>query len=180
MRHTYNICVDRQRLYNLLGALALAVSDEIQQATARIAGHGAAAPSALVRIGTYPGLTIDQLSQVLRLSHSGAVRLIDRLEQDGLVERRTGKDARAVAVFLTESGQQIMQAMLADREQILERLFQGLSEQEQIHFMGIVEKVLASIVTNAEQADYICRLCNEPVCPTALCPVECAINRPVT
>ena len=57
-----------------------------------------AADAALVALdGWLGGTTVDGLARVLALTHSGAVRLTDRLEADGLVERRPGADARSRA-----------------------------------------------------------------------------------
>jgi MarR family transcriptional regulator, negative regulator of the multidrug operon emrRAB len=164
------------RAQNLLGALAVALTDALQRVTALQAGHGAAAPAALVGIGTYPGQTIDQLSTTLQLSHSGTVRLIDRLAHDGLVERRAGSDGRSVALYLTERGEQTTQALLAERQRVLGRALQALSDAEQDELTRLIEKVFAAIVEGRQHADHICRLCDEAVCPQETCPVECAVQ----
>ena len=169
--------MNTEKVANLLGAMALALADEIQSITAQEAGHGAAAPAALVSIGTYPGQTIDQLSTTLQLSHSGTVRLIDRLTRDELVERRAGNDARSVSLYLSAKGEKTMQALLHDRQRVLIKALQGLSEKEQAQLTVSLEKVLANIVTSRQHADHICRLCDEAVCPEKLCPVEKSGNR---
>ena len=74
------------RLSNLLGAWALAVSDRVGAAAAATAGRGGQAPAALVALHQFAGgSTIEELRQVLGLSHSAAVRLIDGLVADGHV-----------------------------------------------------------------------------------------------
>ena len=50
------------RTANLLGALALALSDEIRSAAERQVTHGGSAPAALSLIGHEPGLSIDELA----------------------------------------------------------------------------------------------------------------------
>ena len=67
------------RLVNLLGALALGVSDQIRSAIAEGMPLGGETAAALTVIGHAPALSIDQLSRVLRLSHAGTVRLVERL-----------------------------------------------------------------------------------------------------
>ena len=89
------------RASNLLGALAVALGDDISAATEGVAGHAAASPAAIVTVGGEPGQTIESLRRALELSHSGTVRLLDRLEDEGIVERREGKDGRSAAIFLT-------------------------------------------------------------------------------
>ena len=94
------------RLSNLLGAWALAVSDRVGAAAAAAAGRGGQAPAALVALHQFAGgSTIEELRQVLGLSHSAAVRLIDSLVADGHVARhQAADDRRSVALILTASG----------------------------------------------------------------------------
>ena len=62
------------------------------RAGGRRAAAGRGRRAALVALsGWLAGTTVDGLARVLRLTHSGAVRLADRLERDGLVERRPGR-----------------------------------------------------------------------------------------
>src|ERR1017187_5471201 len=78
-------------LSNVVAALALALTDRISEATERAAGRGGQAPAALVALHEFlDGGTIEHLRQALGLSHSAAVRLVDRLVADGHVVRRDG------------------------------------------------------------------------------------------
>src|SRR6266536_2780802 len=72
---------------NLLGALALAASDRPNETLTHGERGGLSGVAALVHIRLRPGHTIELLARVLALSHSATVRLVDRLEADGLVER---------------------------------------------------------------------------------------------
>src|SRR6266567_3796170 len=68
------------RAANLLGALALAVCDRLHEATEHLDdGLAASEPAALVTLAHYPGQSILALGRTLGLTHSGAVRLADRL-----------------------------------------------------------------------------------------------------
>ncbi len=79
---------------NLLGALALAVSDRIREVTEQQADALARSePAALVSLVHYPGQPVGVLDQTLGLTHSGAVRLSDRLEAAGLVRRTSAGPA---------------------------------------------------------------------------------------
>jgi|JI10StandDraft_1071094.scaffolds.fasta_scaffold57857_3 MarR family transcriptional regulator, negative regulator of the multidrug operon emrRAB len=168
------------RTQNLLGALAVALTDELHRVTADRAGHGAAAPSALVSIETSPGMSIETLSKILSLSHSGTVRLIDRLVSDGLVERAPGVDGRAVALRLTTKGKQATRSILAERRRVLAGALQTLTAQEQLHLGSLLDRLLSAITRSRGHADHICRLCDESVCPGNQCPVEVtAVRRTV-
>src|SRR5918999_4957534 len=90
---------------NLLGALSLAVAERVEAATRAAAAHGGSAPAALAALDIFlGGSSIDTVRKPLGLTHSAAVRLVDRLEVAGLVRRGAGADGRSGAVFLTPAG----------------------------------------------------------------------------
>jgi MarR family transcriptional regulator, negative regulator of the multidrug operon emrRAB len=90
---------------NALGALALEVARRLQEAGEAASPHGASVRAALTALhGLTGGQSIDALRRVIGLTHSGAVRLVDRLAAAGLAERRVGADGRAVALQLTPEG----------------------------------------------------------------------------
>ena len=161
-----------ERSLNLLGALALGLVDTLTEAVETGTGYGGGAPATLVTLGVEPGISINTLRQILNLSHPGTVRLIDKLEADGLVERRQGSDGRTIALFLTVAGQQRRIDILAQRRQKLLSAFNSLTPAEQEQLTSLLEKMLAAITTDKLRADAICRLCDEDVCPAENCPVE--------
>ena len=162
------------RSSNLLGALAVALGDELTSATGGVAGHGAAFPAAIVTVGGEPGQTIETLRRALELSHSGTVRLLDRLEAEGIVERRAGRDARSVSLFLTSAGKRVYQRILEARRQSMDAALGHLGPTERGQFMRLVEKLLFGITRSPAHSDHICRLCELDVCPGETCPVNCA------
>src|SRR3954470_18962104 len=93
-----------ERTANLLAAAAVRIADLIHVETSVRAGRGAQAPAALVTLLRPLERPIEELRHVLALSHSATVRLVDRLVEDGLVERAPGRDGRTVAPRLTGSG----------------------------------------------------------------------------
>lgn len=163
------------RTANLLGALALALTDRLIEETETRAKHGAAAPAALVSIGVAPGEPIDQLARTLALSHSATVRLIDRLAADGLVERRSLPDGRAVGLHLTRSGTARRRAILSGRRRVLGEVLAPLSAKQQDSLTALAETLLGRMTAGRQSADHICRLCDEDACPQESCPVECAV-----
>lgn len=160
------------RTVNLLGALALTLVDSLNSTIVSQLGHSGEAAAALVTLGVEPGVSINQLRQMLKLSHPGTVRLIDRLEAAGWVERRAGADGRTLALFLTPLGQEQRQHLLADRRRQLEPALEQLTETEQQQLAHLLEKMLATLTTSELQAFSICRLCEAEVCPAEDCPVE--------
>ena len=84
---------------NLLGALSLVITDRTAEAMAGAGGRpetAAVALSALVHFLDHP--SVDRLRQVLGLTSSGTVRLVDRLVAAGYLERGPGPDGRTTSV----------------------------------------------------------------------------------
>src|SRR5882757_6429560 len=116
--------VEFDRGANLLGALSLAVSDRMSDAISAAAEQSerpgsetaAEALSALHHFLARP--SIDRLRTVLGLTSSGTVRLVDRLEQAGYVERRPGEDGRTTVVTLTAVGERMARRVSDAREAV--------------------------------------------------------------
>src|SRR5262249_56747503 len=68
---------------------------------------GAAALCALLHFLYRP--SVDRLRQVLGLTSSGTVRLVDKLAESGYVGREPGADGRSVSIVLTEQGRRAAQ-----------------------------------------------------------------------
>jgi DNA-binding MarR family transcriptional regulator len=162
-----------QRQVNLTGAWVLAVVDAMVAATEQVVGKSGSAPAALVILATFPRPTIDTLGQALTLSHSGATRLVDRLEDQGWIRRRPGRDSdgdrRAVQVELTRSGKTLARRMLAARNQVLESLLSPLSAAERDVLDGLLAKLLGSGPVDRSRLRRMCRLCDHGACLP--CPV---------
>ncbi len=154
----------------------LAGADLLLSAAEEGAAHGGAAPAALVAIGSYPVGTIERLRVVLGLTHSGAVRLVDRLEEDGLVERRRS-GGRAVSLALTDAGERRMRGVLAGRRRALEGALGGLSPSDRERLAVLLEKLLSGLTDGFERSERICRLCEVDACPQEVCPVERAAEK---
>jgi MarR family transcriptional regulator, negative regulator of the multidrug operon emrRAB len=145
---------------NAFGALSLAVADRVQEEMATVAGHGASGPAALVALdGEAGGRSIDALRQILGITHSGTVRLVDRLTGAGLVERRIGSDARTVALHLTPQGRRLAGRVLAAREAALEQVLAPLSTAQRRQ----IEPLFAAMVDALEDGR-ICRMCDAGRC----------------
>jgi MarR family transcriptional regulator, negative regulator of the multidrug operon emrRAB len=156
---------------NLLGAFVVAVNDRMQQRAELEIAMGGQAAAALVTIGHNYGQSVEFLSGVLQLSHSGCVRLVDKLHEQSLIERRPGADRRSVALYLTAAGQQRKRDVLRARREALNSVFDTLNAREQDQFVGLLEVMLKAITASKSDADIICRLCEERDCAQIRCPV---------
>jgi DNA-binding MarR family transcriptional regulator len=160
------------RTSNLFGALALAVADKLRETVESTSGYIAAAPSAIVQIGTNPNESIDRLRQTLGLSHSAAVRITERLESDGLVQKTRGADGRVAMLALTPAGRAVMYDILLNRRSMLNAALKDLEGDDWAALSRIAEKVMPRLVASRNDSDHVCRLCDEDVCPYDRCPVE--------
>jgi MarR family transcriptional repressor of emrRAB len=168
--------MNKARAVNLLGAFVDSVYRQVESGIDAKLGMGGETPAAIVMIGTNPGRSMDFLARALVLSHSGTVRLVDRLEKEEYVRRESGKDKRAVALRLTTRGQRKMQEILGARRACLEAVFEVLTRAEQRQLTESVETMLASMSTSDQVAECMCRLCEEAACPQPTCPVTQALN----
>jgi MarR family transcriptional regulator, negative regulator of the multidrug operon emrRAB len=161
------------RTANLLGALALAITDEFYLAIRKRASGGPTEAAALVEIATWPNETIDSLSRTLRLSAAGTTRLVDRLVREGLVRREiSDADRRARRLSATEAGRARVAAILAARRDVLDRALSQLEPQERSSLELLLERMLTCMTSNRETCDHTCRLCDLDNCPPDICPVE--------
>lgn len=154
---------------NLLGVVGLAVANHIEDTTGEILKHAGETPAALVVIGYDLGPSNDMLRRVLGLSHSGTVRLVDRLVADGLVERREGSDAREVALYVSKRGRALREKILEGRLSAIRPFVETLSETEQKTLTALLHKMLSSMETTDMQRRRLCRLCDNRVCDD--CPI---------
>jgi len=159
---------------NLLGALALVITDRMAGAMAEAGGRpesAAAALSALRHFLDRP--SVDLLRQVLGLTSSGTVRLIDKMAESGHVERAPGADRRSTSVTLTGAGRMAAERVGAARTGVLQGALAGLSDGERAVLRQLMGKMLVGMMREPGAVRWGCRLCDIGVCRGAEggCPV---------
>lgn len=169
------------QLTNILGAFALALADRIRDATEAVADMTGAAPAALVALHQFlAGRTTKDVAQATGLSHSGAVRLIDRLVDDGLVERWPGRDGRSLSIVLTATGRALSRKITVARAAAIEAALEGLGSDDRRALLVLVDTLIATVTAQRldarEEGDtpagWLCRLCDFESCgrPRGECP----------
>jgi MarR family transcriptional repressor of emrRAB len=166
------------RQANLLGALALGAVDRLHGALVDGSGRSLSSTAALIHLRLRPGETIDFLAHVLGVSHPAAVRLVDRLEAEGLVERHAGRDLRSRALLLTAAGHGAAARTLSRRLEALAAVLDPLTAAERRQLEPLVEQLLAGLTHDRWSARHICRLCDFPTCANPDCPVDSAATEP--
>jgi DNA-binding MarR family transcriptional regulator len=162
-----------QRTENLLGVLALLVTDEMNAQNTVAALAGPTARAMLNAVGQYPDSSIEVLRDAVDLSHPAAVRAVAGLVEAGLIEKKPGPDKRAVALALTATGKREAKRMQTARERMLQRVVSRLDADERIVFEDLLIKILWHETRDPAHAMQLCRLCDEGPCLKAGCPVEC-------
>jgi MarR family transcriptional regulator, negative regulator of the multidrug operon emrRAB len=155
-----------------LCALVTGLDDRVRDAVQSASGLTGVAPDALATIGHAPGLRVEDLASMLRVSHSGAVRTVDRLVAAGLVERRpSAGDRRTVELVLTPTGGRARRRVLDARNRVLGDATAVLDPGDRDALAALVDRLLTGIATRAGDDHSLCRLCDPDDC-TAGCPVE--------
>src|SRR5438067_4561824 len=106
---------------NRLGAMALTLSDRVREATEEATGTAGGVPAALVSLREWAdGRSVDVLAEAMRVSHSRAVRVVDRLEADGLARREQDpSDGRRALVWIEPPGRELADRALKARRDVL-------------------------------------------------------------
>jgi DNA-binding MarR family transcriptional regulator len=159
-------------IVNLFGALGIRVSDVLRGLT-QDSDAADSDMAALCSVLAHPDETIDVLARALQLTHSGAVRLTDRLEDAGLLRRIA--QGRTVRLRLSAKGESAARAWLEQRHKALANLLKSLSRDERRQLGVLLTKVLDGNPINRDQARQICRNCDESCCAASGCPVNRAV-----
>src|SRR5579875_3846201 len=159
---------------NAIGSWALLVSDALSEAAAEAAQLPERSVAALVLVANRPGSSVDWLSRRLGLTQSGAVRLVDRLMDAGLLRREKHQGHKEVFLHVTASGDDRLRRGLQARAAAIRALLDELPEDEQEQLGALIGKALARQGRRRDEADAVCRLCDWQAC-TPVCPVDASV-----
>jgi MarR family transcriptional repressor of emrRAB len=162
------------RLANLLATLSTGITDAIAESTIAAADLDGAAPAALIALLDFvPSGSVLQLSRVVGLTHSGAVRLVDRLVADGLVTRGASRDGRARSITLTPSGAKLARQVRTARDRVVSRAIEQLTDNERATLTTLCERLIADITWHRLEQRHagdtpaggaLCRMCDFRAC----------------
>lgn len=98
---------------------------------------------ALVAIRTTPGIDATRVSEVIAFDRSTLGNVLERLEDKGYVQRRpSSEDRRVKLLYLTETGQNLLEQVEPAVINAQVRTLAPLSEDEAQQFMRLLEKVV--------------------------------------
>lgn len=183
-----------RRLTNLLNAVALGLNDAFEAAAEDQSLDMKAATALVALLDFTPSDSVRRLSQVIGLTHSGTVRLVDRLAAAGFVRRGAGDDMRSLKVALTPEGRLKALGVRRRRESAAMSALAGLSRAQCDQLTRVCEAIIVNTTTQrlairasggAPAGGALCRLCDFGACGRASgrCPAAstaAARHRPIT
>ena len=106
----------------------------------------------LFRLERQPGLRQVELADILDVEPITLCRIVDRLEEAGLVERqRDPADRRAWRLEVTEQAQPVIAKLRALADELMAEAFAGLSEAELTLMRTKLTKIRDNLSTNNPQ-----------------------------
>jgi len=112
----------------------------------------------LFKLTRHPGLRQVELADLLELEPITLCRIVDRLEDAGLVERaRDPEDRRAWRLHVTAGAQPLVEKLRAIGDELVAQAFAGIDPQD----IDTTRKVLSRVRENAGRCTTLNRVSNQ-------------------
>jgi len=106
----------------------------------------------LLTLRNFPGINQGMLAERLDVEPISACRMIDRLEQAGLVERRRDPaDRRVWQIFLTDAAAPVVDELHVIGGALLEQAMSPLTPEEGRQMISLLSKVRETLISADEQ-----------------------------
>jgi DNA-binding MarR family transcriptional regulator len=113
--------------------------------SSRLEAHGVSIPQSFVLLVLHEenGMTLKEIGNRTYIDSSSMTVLVDKLEKDGLVERRLdSQDRRAIRVFITPAGELVADQLRQLAYQFNSELYDLLGEGNQKEYMHGVKNII--------------------------------------
>jgi DNA-binding MarR family transcriptional regulator len=101
---------------------------------------------ALVRLEKNEGVSQARLAELAEVDPMTMVRILDRMEADGLLERRPDPaDRRARCLYLTAKAKPILSQIWRLSDEVRAELFAGVGKADREVFMSVLERIHANV-----------------------------------
>jgi DNA-binding MarR family transcriptional regulator len=102
---------------------------------------------ALVRLEHHEGISQAKLAEATDVDAMTMVRIVDRMEADGLLERRPDpSDRRARTLYLTPRAKPLLKKIWQLAEATRSEVFAGVTARERDTFMTVLERLHENVV----------------------------------
>lgn len=126
---------------NALRARMMAVMDRELAAL----GITSAQWAVLVQVADTPGCTAAALCRRVHYDTGSMTRMLDRLEDKGLIRRaRSDNDRRAAYLYLTDTGREVHDQLPGHAARVLNAHFEGFTREEVVTLRGLLDRMLAN------------------------------------
>lgn len=97
-------------------------------------------------VARQPGTSQREIAAILQMSEASAGRLIDRLCQDGLLERRASEqDRRVHLIYLSQAADPLLEEIAQQARQLEDEMFRGLSDAQLRDFKTICDQMCSNL-----------------------------------
>jgi len=93
----------------------------------------------LVRVGSRPGMTQQELAGALLVTKGNVCQLLDRMEADGLIARR--REGRAKRLHLTPRGAALVAEVVPAQERVVEQQFGVIDPAAQEELLSLLRRM---------------------------------------
>jgi len=102
----------------------------------------------LKSVATQSGMTQKEIGQAINKSPANLTRILDRLQEKSLVERRSSpEDRRAFRVFITDNGKDLVSQVIELFDSFSHHFLDGVSDREQ----QIIRESFAKMAKNLQK-----------------------------
>lgn len=159
---------------NLIGTLALKIHDLQMDAAINVSGLSPTSCACLISVDHQDTpQTISDIAAICKISHSAAVRLVEKLESLGYIHKTSlTSDGRKVFVDLTSGGYQMRDAILEARRSAIKPMLSKFSRSDWKTIEWAAGFILADMTESRLESEQICRYCDASACGGSNCPVE--------
>ena len=106
---------------------------------------------ALYYIGNEKGISQKVLADKINVKESTIVRLIDRMEKEGIVKwEKEETDRRVTNIFLTEKGENLKEELLPLGEKFSDDITKGIKQEHIDIFNSVLRKMVLNINMNVD------------------------------
>ncbi len=141
-----------QEIYNLI-SMSFMRLDVGDQHLMRRFGLTLTQSWALVHLSEPAGRSLSELAQLLICDKSNVTSVVDKLEEDGLAERKRGKagDRRYTRVVLTEQGRKLRQAVMHAREYMVRERLHTIDSADLRQLHALLQQLAQNLMTQYKQ-----------------------------
>ena len=103
-------------------------------------------------LSTNEGISLVELSRLIKRSHPAVLRMIDFMEQDGLLVREGDPvDRRVKHMYITDQGRELLEEMLPFAEKVREIATRNVKPEELSQAMAVLKRITENLREKLEQ-----------------------------